>query len=119
MKKSFCCIFCNGISFNIQFQYSSPPINETKFELKNQNYKRRYVSCKSCGHWFSQHKINLKHLYSGKYVNATYRGKISETFEKIISVPWKKSDNFGSSVSISGNYAIVGAYKHNNNQGKA
>jgi len=95
MKKKFCCIFCNGKSFNIQFEYNSPPIGETKFELKNQNYKRRYVSCKLCGHWFSQHKIDLIHLYSGEYMNSTYSDKISETFEKIISMPWKKSDNFG------------------------
>ncbi len=95
MKKKFCCVFCNGKSFNIQFEYNAPPIGETKFELKNQNYKRRYVSCKLCGHWFSQHKIDLKHLYSGEYMNSTYSDKISETFEKIISMPGKKSDNFG------------------------
>ena len=35
MKKKFCCVFCNGKSFNIQFEYNSLPIDETKFELKN------------------------------------------------------------------------------------
>jgi 2-polyprenyl-3-methyl-5-hydroxy-6-metoxy-1,4-benzoquinol methylase len=94
MKKKFCCNFCNGKSFSIRFEYDSPPVGETKFELKNQNYKRHYVSCNLCGHWFSQHEIDLKHLYSEEYMNKTYNDKISEAFEKIISMPREKSDNF-------------------------
>ncbi len=94
MKKKFCCAFCNGKSFSVRFKYDSPPINETKFELKNQIYKRHYISCNLCGHWFSEQEIGLQNLYFGEYMNSTYGNKIAETFEKIISLSNEKSDNF-------------------------
>ncbi len=95
MKKKFFCVFCNGKSFNIRFQYNRPPPDETKFDLKNQIYKRHYISCNTCGHWYSKQKINLKKFYSAEYMKKTYSNQISKTFEKIISIPNKKSDNFG------------------------
>lgn len=94
MKKSFRCIFCNGKSFNIRFKYNSPPIGETKFKIKNNYYKRQFISCNSCNHWFLQHEMSLNILYSGKYMTETYGDKILGKFEKIISLPPKKSDNF-------------------------
>mgnify|MGYP001361453634 CR=1 FL=1 len=94
MKKNFCCSFCKGKSFKIRFKYSYPPRNETKFKLKGKKYKRHYVSCNICGHWFSQHKIDLKYFYSEEYMSGTYANKISRTFEKIISLPKENSDNF-------------------------
>ena len=95
MRKKLYCVFCNGKSFSIKFEYDTPPTGEVKFELKNKKYKRHYVSCNLCGHWFSQHKLDLKNLYSKKYMDSTYNDKILETFEKVISLPNEKSDNFG------------------------
>ena len=95
MKKKFCCAFCNGRSFSVRFKYDSPPINETKFEFKNQIYKRHYISCNLCGHWFLEQKNSLQNLYLGEYINSTYGNKLAQTFEKIISLPKEKSDNFG------------------------
>ena len=95
MKNKSNCNFCGSKSFKNRFEYKSPPVGETKFNLKKQKYKRAYISCNLCGHWFSQHKINLNYLYSKEYMESTYKDKILKTFEKIISIPKKKSDNFG------------------------
>ena len=95
MEKKFCCTFCKGKSFSIRFEYDSPPNGETKFELKNQDYKRGYFSCNFCGHWFLEHEFDMKNFYSKEYMNSTYSDKISEIFEKIISMPSEKSDNYG------------------------
>ena len=64
MKNKFCCSFCNENYFKIRFKYNFPPIGETKFKLNNQNYKRHYISCNFCGHWFSKHNIDLKYFYT-------------------------------------------------------
>lgn len=95
MKNISTCSFCARKSFSTRFQYDFPPKDETKFDLKKQKYKRHFVSCDSCGHWFSVHQIDLTQLYTSEYNDSTYGNKISETFEKIISIPDEKSDNVG------------------------
>ena len=36
-------------------------------------YRRAYLHCALCGHWFSQHDIDCRVFYAGAYVAADLR----------------------------------------------
>lgn len=77
------------------FQYDAPPAGETRFDLGPQSYCRAYSCCRLCGHWYSDHKMDLTNLYSGAYVESTYGDRMRQTFERILSLPDGQSDNVG------------------------
>ena len=77
------------------FTYEAPPAGETAFELGTQPYKRRYLCCRLCGHWYSDHNMDLPNLYSGAYVDSTYGDRMRQTFDRILALPPEKSDNAG------------------------
>lgn len=88
------CQFCNSKKFKVAFTYSSPPRGEVKINLSGKKYNRQYVICNFCGHYLSKHKLDLRKLYSNEYMEKTYGQKIHATFNKIISLPTSKSDNY-------------------------
>jgi SAM-dependent methyltransferase len=75
------------------FKYDSPPSGETRFELGGQAYCRSYSRCGLCGHWYSDHKMDLANLYTGTYVESTYGDRMRQTFDRILALPEEKSDN--------------------------
>lgn len=91
MKK---CVICKKAKIIKEFEYFTPPIGETNYGIKNQNYYRYYLKCSNCSHWFSKSKIKFKNFYNSKYADATYKGLIKKNFDKIKKLANKKSDNF-------------------------
>lgn len=91
MKK---CKICKNKKLVKVFEYSTPPIGETNFGIKKVDYKRYYLKCSNCKHWFGKLKIKIKNLYSSAYSKATYNNLIKKNFDKINNLPDKKSDNF-------------------------
>jgi SAM-dependent methyltransferase len=77
------------------FQYDAPPAGETRFDLGAQSYCRSYSRCGLCGHWYSEHKMDLSNLYGGAYVDSTYGTKMRQTFDRILALPAEQSDNAG------------------------
>jgi SAM-dependent methyltransferase len=77
------------------FSYDAPPPGETKFDLEGRPYRRRYLRCTVCAHWYSENSMDLSALYGGGYVDSTYGPKMRETFERIVALPPDKSDNAG------------------------
>ena len=75
------------------FEYNKPPVGETDFGFKKNNYYRKYEKCKKCNHFFSVHNLDMENFYQDKYVNSTYENTIDEKFKKIISLPKNQSDN--------------------------
>jgi 2-polyprenyl-3-methyl-5-hydroxy-6-metoxy-1,4-benzoquinol methylase len=75
------------------FKYDAPPAGETRFDLGAQTYCRSYSRCGLCGHWYSEHKMDLANLYGGAYVESTYGNRMRQTFERILALPVEKSDN--------------------------
>ena len=94
IKKIKYCCFCKEKKFLKRFHYKTPPKKEMSFNIKAKNYDRKFLTCKSCGHWFASHNLNLKKLYTGTYNKITYNNNIHKGFLKIISLPKKKSDNY-------------------------
>jgi len=88
---------CEGRYLERAFEYDSPPLGETPFDLGGQEYKRAYDRCSLCGHWFANHDINLSNLYKKEYVDATYGGitAMAERLAKILALTPEKSDNAG------------------------
>ena len=86
---------CDQSLRDCRFVYSEPPTGETSFDLGGQKYQRCYDRCGLCGHWFGSHQIDLSHLYGGQYVETTYGNRIGATFERIIGLPSRESDNMG------------------------
>jgi SAM-dependent methyltransferase len=82
------------------FTYEAPPPGETRFDLKGQTYRRAYSRCRLCGHWYSNHNMDLSSLYSGAYVDTTYGDRMRQTFDRIIALPDEKSDNAGRVANI-------------------
>lgn len=86
---------CGLSDFKLVYHYSNPPLGETSYDLRNQEYCRDLVECMHCGHILLLHQYNLASLYSGQYAQTTYQHKLSEIFYKIINLPESNSDNFG------------------------
>jgi SAM-dependent methyltransferase len=77
------------------FQYDRPPPGETRFDWKEQTYRRGYRRCKNCGHWSAEIEMDLTNFYRGGYVDGTYGKRMKETFLKILALPAEQSDNQG------------------------
>lgn len=80
--------------------YDSPPVGETRFDLKGQAYRRAFARCTLCRHWYAQHDLDLSGLYEGAYVSSTYGNRMRQTFERIMSLPSAQSDNAGRAVCV-------------------
>jgi len=90
------CSFCGSSLFTLIFTYDAPPLGETIFPLQEgEIYHREIWQCQECGHFTNRHQFDLKKLYEGGYVDATYNeDKLLATFHKIMALPPERSDNF-------------------------
>ena len=88
------CYFCNNKKFKVKFFYEEKPKKETYFGIKKKDYKRCYIECSDCNHFYSIMTFNINKLYSKKYSESTYGKKVLKTFKKIINLPNSRSDNF-------------------------
>jgi SAM-dependent methyltransferase len=77
------------------FRYDAPPEGETRFDLGKEPYRRSYLRCSVCAHWYSENQMDVSGLYSGAYVDSTYGQKMRQAFDKILALPPQKSDNAG------------------------
>lgn len=84
---------CGRSHDRIAFQYSAPPAGETKFDFGAAPYKRCYLRCEVCAHWYSETDMDLSALYGGAYVDSTYGAKMRATYDRIMALPPEKSDN--------------------------
>ena len=86
---------CGARTFETVFEYHEPPVGEVRFALKGE-YRRRVARCRECGHFISQHDMDMSGLYSGAYVEATYGADgLRRAFDRITALPAEKSDNAG------------------------
>jgi 2-polyprenyl-3-methyl-5-hydroxy-6-metoxy-1,4-benzoquinol methylase len=87
---------CDGRHLRKAFTYERPPAGEMRFPFGGE-YRRAYRRCDLCGHYFSQHALDMAALYAGTYVDATYADSagLRRSFERIIALPEGKSDNRG------------------------
>lgn len=86
---------CGSRGFGTVFEYREPPLGEVRFPLRGE-YRRRIVRCRQCGHFLSQHDMDMSGLYSGPYVEATYGADgMRKAFDRITALPPEKSDNAG------------------------
>lgn len=94
--KSIRCPISGDDESDLIFSYKSPPVGEMKF-ASIKLYKREIRKFKISSHYINVHSINLDNLYSGSYVDSTYKNsdKLVKTFKKIISLPEDQSDNIG------------------------
>lgn len=90
LKKNICNI-CNS-NLKLKYIYTRRPRGETEFTFIK-NYYRQIYKCSNCNHFFSIHKINLKKIYDHSYIKDTYGNSLEETFNKIIKLKKKNSDN--------------------------
>ena len=88
------CNFCDNRKFKLKYLYKQKPKKETDFGIKKKNYKRCYIECMNCNHYYSLMSFDINKLYSKKYSESTYGKKIYKTFKKIINLPNSQSDNF-------------------------
>jgi 2-polyprenyl-3-methyl-5-hydroxy-6-metoxy-1,4-benzoquinol methylase len=94
MQWSTC--LCGGREFATVFNYREPPPGEVRFGLGSTPYSREIRRCAQCGHFLSLHDIDMRYLYSGQYVDATYGGDgLKRAFDRINALPEERSDNVG------------------------
>jgi len=88
------CPMCGAFALETWHRYDAPPSGETTFDLGGEEYRRRYLRCKRCGHMVGDTELDLAGLYDGSYVDATYSGKrMSESYERIMALAPEQSDN--------------------------
>lgn len=87
---------CGSREFSTVFTYLAPPYGEVRFDFGTAPYFREVRRCTNCGHYLSVHDIDMRALYSGQYVDATYGDDgLNRAFDRIIGLPEDKSDNVG------------------------
>ena len=74
--------------------YDNPPVGEVSFPIIG-SYKRAYMRCVICRHFFSQHEMDMSSLYGRDYLNATYGGRegVRAAFERVSALQPSASDN--------------------------
>ena len=87
------CPICGEAALAVVAAYTAPPPGETPFALDP--YRRAYRRCERCGHVVAETDMDLRALYEGDYVDATYGDSMRATFERIMSLPPESSDNAG------------------------
>ena len=88
------CPLCGGTDLPVVATYDAAPEGETAFGLEP--YHRVYRRCERCGHVVAQTDMDLRALYEGDYVDATYDGgRLRATYDRIMSLPPGQSDNVG------------------------
>tara|TARA_B100001175_G_C19506826_1_gene641366 strand:- start:1501 stop:2337 length:837 start_codon:yes stop_codon:yes gene_type:complete len=89
------CPICEQKKLKSKFTYKKPPKNEVDFGIPLKKYYREYLKCKICGHFYSTVKnLNPETLYKGDFNNSIYMENFNKTFQRIIKLPKKNSDNF-------------------------
>lgn len=88
------CPVCDAGGLQEAFAYDARPAGETVFDLGDQTYRRRYLRCPRCGHFVSDHELDLSVLYEGEYMDATYGGdRLRATYDRIMGLAPERSDN--------------------------
>lgn len=94
-KEPVDCLLCKGSDWSLQANFPTRP--ETEIDYGFVNYDRSLWRCENCGHFVNSYGpgIDMSSLYDGAYWDSTYASKIEETFNRIMSLPVKQSDNRG------------------------
>ena len=85
---------CGSENLSLFHEYDSPPEGETSFDFCKINYNRSFLRCQRCGHFLADHGYHVDEFYSGNYADQTYGDKLKQTFNRIINLPPRKSDNY-------------------------
>jgi len=91
------CPITDNVESRLIFSYKSPPAVEAPFPRAEMgSYYREVWQFMPCGHYVSVHQMKIDIGYNGPYLNATYVDdkSMKATFQRIIELPPKKSDNF-------------------------
>lgn len=87
------CLLCGGSDWSFRHRFEARPEGETDFAIAP--YRRELWQCGGCGHVENRHDMPLDGLYGAAYWDATYAGRIRETFARIMALPPGRSDNRG------------------------
>jgi SAM-dependent methyltransferase len=88
------CPICEKGRLGPGLVYDHRPEGETDFGIPPAQYRREYLKCDRCGHYFGCADFDFSKLYSEHYVTSTYGSDLKSRFEKIRALPPGKSDNF-------------------------
>ena len=88
---------CGALRFRLFHEYLSPPEGEIDYgQIREGTYRRELLRCESCGHFVSNHAMDLSGLYEADYVTATYgEDGLRQAYEKIMALDPSHSDNVG------------------------
>jgi 2-polyprenyl-3-methyl-5-hydroxy-6-metoxy-1,4-benzoquinol methylase len=90
------CPLCLNKELVIVKTFLEKPKGETEFKsIKKKKYFRKILKCTSCGHFLASHKFDLRNLYHEDYASSNYEDTLGifKTYERIMSLPHKDSDN--------------------------
>ena len=91
--KNFKCFICNKSDFIFIEKIDKKPFGETDFGINNEKYLRYIVRCTNCDVFNNFHSYNLDNLYETTYNELTYSNSIKNNYNKILNLPYHKSDN--------------------------
>lgn len=93
MTTSQICPLCKSEHTRLIVKIERKPIEEVDYGIKEKDYFREVHVCQDCGVYFSNHTLLNETFYKGWYNQHNHRGNLLERFNKIISLPFEKSDN--------------------------
>ena len=87
------CMLCGGNELRLMVAIDERPEGETDFGIAASEYHREVVKCGACGLYMNRHAFPMTHLYNKNYNEATYSSNLKSTFDFIMALPERKSDN--------------------------
>lgn len=87
------CFLCGGQNFTLIEAITSRPVRETDFKIPSNTYFREIKKCIDCGIYNNFHDFDFSELYTGVYNESTYQNNIVDKYNKIMELPFDKSDN--------------------------
>lgn len=95
MGRDIKCNLCGGGESRLVSKLGSRPDRETFYFIPDAKYEREIRQCRICNAYFNFYDFSLlsNDFYSGFYNAAIENGKLADRFNRIISLPYEKSDN--------------------------
>ena len=85
------CLLCGNKNWRKIAAFDKPQPNEKSFGVDP--YYRELWQCINCGLFVNRHDHDISQIYDGAYRSGAYETQSGSRFQKIMELPFAKSDN--------------------------
>jgi len=94
MEELYSCYLCGSDQHRVINIVNQKPAGETDYGISEADYARTITQCLRCDVYTNQHGLISEKMYEGYYNNQISLGSIRDRYDKVMSFPPQKSDNY-------------------------